>query len=151
MTPLQQSAVPPDVLGMTTRTRTDDELEAAVRERIDDFGGVETTEERELVTSLFQSLLAQLPAAVPALLDAVRHGGPDLEQQAHRLRGAAANLGVVGLAATCEHVEDAARCGRAVDPVALAGALQADVAQTERVLRGVVGSLEVPGAVVAGV
>ncbi len=58
------------------------------------------------------AFLAETPANLAALHDAVAAGDPvGTTEAAHRLKGAAANLGAKAMAATCSAIEDLARAG----------------------------------------
>jgi PAS domain S-box-containing protein len=59
-----------------------------------------------LLVRLVEAFLAEAPASMALLHDAVDHAdSPGLHKGAHRLRGSAANLGATGMAALCGDLE----------------------------------------------
>ncbi len=106
-------------------------LEGVVRQRVADLGAVDSDEERELTAALLTLFVEQAPAAVAAIEAAAAAGDTvALQQAAHRLRGAAANLGAEPLARVCAGWDDGAHEGRLPDPAELSAVLAREVAAT---------------------
>lgn len=67
---------------------------------------------RDLAVSLLQRFGTQLTTDVPRLADAVNRAVPgDVAQAAHRIKGAAATLGIDGVQQMAAWIENAARSG----------------------------------------
>ena len=89
--------------------------------------------ELALVIRLLRSFTARTPAAAEVLVDLLGAGDAGrVRDQAHALKGSAANLGAGALAAVCGEVEDRARAGAVPDPVVTAARLRSEVAGTLR-------------------
>ncbi|BCY07592.1 Hpt domain-containing protein [Actinoplanes sp. L3-i22] len=95
----------------------DDERLAGVRARIESIIDPDPAPaELALVGRLLRSFVAKTPEAVERLLDGFPDKDPALARdQAHGLKGSAANIGATGLAALCATLEDEARAGRIPD------------------------------------
>jgi histidine phosphotransfer protein HptB len=91
---------------------------ACVRARLADLVAPEPTPaELALVLRLLRSFAAKTPPATDELVRLLHEGDPGpVREQAHSLRGSAANIGATELAALCSRVEDAARAGAVTDP-----------------------------------
>ena len=67
---------------------------------------------RDLAVRLLQRFHSQLSADVPRLADAIERSAPeDVAQAAHRIKGAAATLGIDGVQQMAAWIETAARSG----------------------------------------
>ncbi|AEV83344.1 hypothetical protein ACWT_2322 [Actinoplanes sp. SE50] len=108
----------------------EDERLATVRARIDAITEPDPSPaEIALVLRLLRSFAAKTPDAVDRLLDALTKDDPGLTRdEAHALKGSAANIGAAALAAVCSSVEDQARAGGVVDPAAAAGLIRTEAA-----------------------
>lgn len=108
----------------------DDERLAGVRARIALITDPDpTAAELALIQRLLRSFVAKTPEAVARLLDGF--GGKDLgtiRDQAHGLKGSAANIGATALAALCAALEDQARAGAIADPAGTAERIRAEAA-----------------------
>ncbi|MFI1996184.1 Hpt domain-containing protein [Actinoplanes sp. NPDC020271] len=109
----------------------DDERLAAVRARIAAITDPDPTPaESALVLRLLRSFVAKTPAAVEQLLDGFERKDPGLvRDQAHALKGSAANIGATTLAALCAAVEDQARAGAVTDPAGTADQIRAEATE----------------------
>ncbi|SFP18303.1 Hpt domain-containing protein [Geodermatophilus dictyosporus] len=106
-------------------------LEGVVRQRVGDLGAVDGDEERDLVATLLEVFVEQAPAAVAAIESAAAAGDVALfGRAAHRLRGAAANLGAEPLARACAGWDDAAAEGTLPDPAEVSAVLAREVPAT---------------------
>lgn len=94
---------------------------------IDDALG---TVRRDLASDFLQTVTERVDAIV---LSAQAGDAPALASAAHRLRGAAENIGLAALAACCEQIEEQARAGQ-VAPVA-ADSLRVVAAEAQNALR----------------
>ena len=96
----------------------DDARAAAIRDRLADVLDPEPSpEELALVTRLLRSFAAKTPAAVDRLSELLAGGDLGLvREQAHSMKGSAANIGADALAALCATLEDQARDGAIPDP-----------------------------------
>ena len=74
--------------------------------------------DRDFLVAVVEEYLADSTANVAALRTAA---GPDLERVAHTLKSTSGSVGVLGLAAVCAEIEQAARSG-AVDAALIAAA-----------------------------
>jgi HPt (histidine-containing phosphotransfer) domain-containing protein len=108
----------------------DDERLAGVRARIVTITDPDPSPaELALVLRLLRSFVAKTPGAVDQLLDRFAEKDPGLvREQAHALKGSAANIGATGLATLCGSLEDQARAGRVADPAGTAGRIRAEAA-----------------------
>lgn len=92
-----------------------------------------------LLAAMVEGFGRELPRIVEDLRRAVKAGdAPALEAAAHRLRGAAANLGVLDLARLCTEVEERAAAG----DVASAAAVEEVVAASAAALEALAGEVE---------
>jgi len=84
----------------------------AIDRRLAELAGPDPADDRELFAQLLRSFLSRSGAMLAALQAAVQAGDPtEVEQRAHALKGAAANLGGEHLAALLAAVEAQARAG----------------------------------------
>ncbi|GIF05670.1 Hpt domain-containing protein [Actinoplanes siamensis] len=108
----------------------EDERLAAVRARIAVIIEPDPTpDELALVLRMLRGFVARTPGAVDQMLDGFP--GKDLgvlRDQAHALKGSAANIGATGLAGLCSALEDQARAGAIADPAGTAGRIRAEAA-----------------------
>src|SRR4051812_32221074 len=89
-------------------------LARQVREQLADIGTVDgtDTEGSELIASVLMLFVEQAAASLAATERAIAHADAEaLEASAHRLRGAAADLGAGPLARVCARLEEHARRG----------------------------------------
>jgi histidine phosphotransfer protein HptB len=108
-----------------------DERIATVRARIGAITDSDPTPaELALVLRLLRNFVAKTPAAVEQVTASLENaaGLGVLRDQAHALKGSAANIGATGLAALCSAVEDQARAGAVTDPAGTAGRIRAEAA-----------------------
>jgi histidine phosphotransfer protein HptB len=121
-----ESAAPPGV----------DLRVAAVRARLTDLTGpVPDPTELAMVIRLLRSFTARTPAAAEVLIDLLSTDDAGrVRDQAHALKGSAANLGATALAAVCATVESRARDGVVCDPAATAAELRSEVAGALRAM-----------------
>ncbi|MBW6434603.1 Hpt domain-containing protein [Actinoplanes hulinensis] len=89
-----------------------------VRARLAEFAeGDPSPAERALMLRLLRSFTARTPGAVDLLARLLEAGDPEpVSDHAHSLKGSAANIGAIRLAALCATVEDGARAGIVADP-----------------------------------
>ncbi|MBG0561050.1 Hpt domain-containing protein [Actinoplanes sp. NEAU-A11] len=108
----------------------DESRVAAVRARIADlFGDEPTPAEIALIRRLLRSFEDRTAATAGTLIGLLDDGDPGLvRDQAHALKGSAANIGATALAGLCAAVEDEARAGTVADPAATADRVRAEVA-----------------------
>jgi CheY-like chemotaxis protein len=110
---------------------TGDELESLVRRRLGDLGAVDDAEERDFTALLLRTFVENAPSARSALDRAVqREDAAALEAAAHRLGGAAANLGAAPLAAACAELEQRGRDGLVDDAAERVAALVGELDRT---------------------
>jgi len=84
----------------------------AIDRRLAELAGADPADDRELFAQLLRSFLSRSGAMLAALQAAVQAGDPtEVEQRAHALKGAAANLGGEHLAGLLAAVEAQARAG----------------------------------------
>jgi HPt (histidine-containing phosphotransfer) domain-containing protein len=122
---------------METATQPEDLARVAgVRARLADLvESKPSPAELALVLRLLRSFAAKTPPATDELVRLLREGDPGpVRDQAHSLKGSAANIGAAGLAALCSRVEDAARAGAVTDPGPTVDRLRAE---TDGALRAV--------------
>ncbi|WP_345711040.1 response regulator, partial [Kineococcus glutinatus] len=92
-------------------------LEATVRARVEELGGVGTPEDRALFAQLLGSFVERAPQVAADLEDALAAGrAPLVEKRAHSLKGSAANLGAEELAQLSADLELRARAGTLPPP-----------------------------------
>ncbi|MGH8973023.1 MAG: PAS domain S-box protein [Acidimicrobiia bacterium] len=84
-------------------------LELLNHDRLAVLRGLGPSDGRGLLPRLVDAFVAEAPAAMASLRAAAAAGGAALSQSAHRLKGAAANLGATRLAAVCGDLETAGR------------------------------------------
>lgn len=108
----------------------EDDRVAGVRARIAIIVDPDPTPaELALVVRLLRSFIAKTPAAVELLLDGFEAKDvATVRDQAHALKGSAANIGATALATLCAAVEDQARAGAVADPAGTAGRIRAEAA-----------------------
>ncbi|WP_433291011.1 PAS domain S-box protein [Actinoplanes sp. CA-030573] len=96
-----------------------------IKERLDLLRGAGPALSPAALAGLLRRLSAHAPGHVEQISQAVAMDDADrLREEAHQLKGVAANLGVRDLAALCERLEDAARAGdmdAAVEPLSELG------------------------------
>jgi CheY-like chemotaxis protein len=120
-----------------------------VREHLGDISDPDGTDAgaRELFAQLLSLFVEQAPAALAATERAMAHADAEgLEASAHRLGGAAANLGADPLARVCAQLEEHGRLGRFPVPAPLTATLRREVAATCRVFESLVAPPTEPGA-----
>jgi HPt (histidine-containing phosphotransfer) domain-containing protein len=82
--------------------------------------------ELALVLRLLRSFAAKASLAADELVQLLQAGDPGpVRDHAHSLKGSAANIGAVELAAFCSQLEDAARAGSVADPAPTGDQLRA--------------------------
>ncbi|WP_328469645.1 Hpt domain-containing protein [Actinoplanes sp. NBC_00393] len=126
-------------------TVTDDEARVSgVRARLADITeGDPTPAEIALVLRLLRSFEGRVPAAADTLIGLLHDGDPGpVRDQAHSLKGSAANIGATALAELCASVEDQARAGTVADPAATADRVRAEVAGALRAVSVVTGDYQ---------
>jgi signal transduction histidine kinase/CheY-like chemotaxis protein len=117
-------------------------------QRLADLRGNHTQPEHELVNRLVKSFLTRVPGYLTSLNDAVAAAdATSLEEAAHSLKGAAANIGAVGVAEICDRLETLGRTG----DLGLSAAdglhrLQAEVGQLDAQLRTILNHEQPQGA-----
>ncbi|MEU4426019.1 Hpt domain-containing protein [Actinoplanes sp. NPDC024001] len=122
----------------------DDSRVAAVRARLaevieDDPSPAEIA----LVRRLLHSFASKAPDAAGLLAALLRDGDPGrVRDQAHTLKGSAANIGATALADLCLAVEDQARAGTIADPADTTERLRTEVAAALRAVAVVAGEYE---------
>jgi len=123
---------------MDVRTRQDE-----IRARLADIGGPEPgPAESALMARLIRSFAGKAPAGVDLLAELLRGGERgQLRDQAHALKGAAANIGADTLAAIFAEVEQGARDGHLPDADSTLGRIQAELALVLGVLDGIAAEL----------
>jgi HPt (histidine-containing phosphotransfer) domain-containing protein len=129
---------------MESVTEADDETRVAgVRARLADLTeGDPTPAETALLLRLLGSFEGRAQEAADVLADLLRHGDlADVRDQAHSLKGSAANIGATRLAGLCAAVEDQARAGRLADPRHTAARLHTEVAGALRAVSRLAGEL----------
>jgi HPt (histidine-containing phosphotransfer) domain-containing protein len=84
-------------------------VELLNEDRLDVLRGLGPADGRGLLPRLVESFVADAPAALAVLRTAGGEGAAALSEEAHRLKGAAANLGANRLAAVCAELEAAGR------------------------------------------
>ena len=90
-----------------------------------------------LLAGLIDTFITQAPENLANVAAAVSAGdAASLHQAAHRLKGSAANMGVVGVAAICAKLEDLAHTGRLAQAPALVRDLEAECDRAVRHLSG---------------
>ena len=93
-----------------------------------------------LLAAMVEAFVAELAPITDQLRGAADTGdGAALAQQAHRLRGAAANLGATELAHLCAHVESSAGAGELAGTPAQVEAMITTAAAVAKALAGEVG------------
>ncbi|MBO3738022.1 Hpt domain-containing protein [Actinoplanes flavus] len=117
---------------------------AEVRARIAELvEGDPSPAERALVLRLLRSFTAKTPDAVDLLARSLEAGDPEpVSEHAHSLKGSAANIGAIRLAALCAAVEDRARAGTVADPGPTAERLRAEVSGALTAVRAVTAHYE---------
>ena len=104
---------------METATQPEDRARVAgVRARLADLVEADPSPaEVALVLRLLRSFAVKAPHAADELVRALREGDTRvIRDQAHSLKGAAANLGAAGLAAVCSRIEGEAVTGTVAEP-----------------------------------
>ncbi len=130
---------PPGSLGTCDRTSR----EALVHRRLHEVAGPDPLDEDlDLFSSILRSFVERSPSLLDDLTDAVLHRSIDVvEDQAHKLKGSAANLGGAHLAELLDHIERMSRLGQRptaydLEPV------RAELVDLRRSLTVVAGGLE---------
>jgi PAS domain S-box-containing protein len=124
---------------------------ASIRRRLDELAGPDPAEDRVLFSRLLTSFMNRAPGAVRDLQSAVDRGNVhEIEQQAHGLKGAAAELGATHLARVCEAVEAQSRSEPAVFAPDLPDQLQQELDRSGRAMTRVLARLQGDPAPEAG-
>lgn len=90
-----------------------------------------------LLRKVVDAFLVEMPANLSALSDAVKLGDPpSVRQAAHRMRGAAANLGATAVAGLCAQLEQLALEGHLTAAPAILVGLGAELERAGVALRG---------------
>lgn len=107
---------------------------AGVRARLADLVGEEPSPaETALLGRLLRSFRERAPASADLLCDLLCEGDPGrVRDQAHALRGSAANIGATALAELCGGVEDQAGAGVVADPATTAARIRLELAAAVR-------------------
>lgn len=125
-------------VNVTAPQAGNEDLRASVEYRLDELRGADTPAEQELVDRLVDHFLVRAPEMTSALYHALgRHDSQEIADQAHSLRGAAGNIGAVGLAACCQELEEHARSGEPASLAEAAPRLQDELDRTCRTLETV--------------
>ncbi|SDT43866.1 Hpt domain-containing protein [Actinoplanes derwentensis] len=130
---------------METATQPEDEARVAgVRARLADLVEADPSPaELALVARLLNSFAAKAPAASDLLLRLMYQGDAGLvREQAHSLKGSAANIGATRLAALYAGVEEQARAGIVTDPGTLTAHLELEVGGAVRAVLVLAGEYE---------
>jgi HPt (histidine-containing phosphotransfer) domain-containing protein len=91
--------------------------------------------DEELLNELFQLFLEELPGLVRGIRGALaQHDGKALQQAAHSLKGAAANLAADTVAGLAKQMESMGRDGNLDDASATYAALEAEVDRLKEAL-----------------
>ncbi|MEV6347298.1 Hpt domain-containing protein [Actinoplanes sp. NPDC051851] len=119
---------------MDVPSEADDGRLAAVRARIDAVTeGGPTDAEVALIVRLLRSFVTRTPDAVDRLAALLGDGDRDeIRDQAHGMKGSAANIGADALAALCGAIEDQARIGDVTNPAASLEEVRAEAAGAMR-------------------
>ncbi|GAA1606883.1 Hpt domain-containing protein [Actinoplanes couchii] len=115
---------------METATQPEDEARVAgVRARLADLVEADPSPaELALMARLLNSFAAKAPASADELARLLRQGDAGLvREQAHSLKGSAANIGATDLATLCARIEDQARAGIVADPETTTAHLELEV------------------------
>jgi HPt (histidine-containing phosphotransfer) domain-containing protein len=118
--------------------------EDEIRERLDEIAGPEPgPPERALLARLIRSFSAKTPAGVDHLAQLMRGGAREaVRDQAHGLKGSAANIGAERLSAIFAEVEHSARDGAVPDPDVTLGWICSEQALVLGTLEKVAAELE---------
>jgi HPt (histidine-containing phosphotransfer) domain-containing protein len=130
---------------METATQPEDRARVAgVRTRLADLVEADPSPaELALVLRLLRSFAEKAPPAADELVRVLHEGDPGMvRDRAHSLRGAAANLGLAGLAGVCSQIEDHARAGIVAEPGPVAGRLGAELDGAVRAVMALAGEYE---------
>jgi HPt (histidine-containing phosphotransfer) domain-containing protein len=130
---------------METATAPEDLARVAgVRARLADLVEAEPSPaELALILRLLRSFAATAPLAADELVRLLHEGDAGrVRDQAHSLKGSAANIGAASLAVVCGQVEDVARTGRITAAGPAAGRLRAEVDGALRAIRVLTGEFE---------
>ncbi|MEV6305947.1 Hpt domain-containing protein [Actinoplanes sp. NPDC051861] len=117
---------------------------AEVRARLSDLTEDDPTPaEVALVIRLLRSFEGKVPAAADLLVGMLHDGEPGpVREQAHALKGSAANIGATALADLCADVEDQARVGVVADPATTSVRVRDEVAGALRAVAVIAGEYE---------
>lgn len=130
---------------METATQPEDEARVAgVRARLTTLVEADPSPaELALVARLLNSFAVKAPVAADLLVRLLHQGDAEpVREQAHRLKGSAANIGAMGLAALCAGVEEQARAGVVADPDTITAHLEREVGGAVRAVRVLAGEYE---------
>ena len=106
--PVSRPAAPAAASGPAPLELDDD----PIGRRLDELAGDRTEPEEALVRRLVTSFLDRAPRHLTAIGDGYRaDDAKTVEDQAHSLKGAAGNIGAIGVMEACRRIEDAARTG----------------------------------------
>jgi CheY-like chemotaxis protein len=101
-------------------SRAPDARITAIRERLDELGGIDRDEDRELFAQLLRSLAGRAHQALDEADDAARRSdGAAFAEHVHGLKGSAANLGGNRLAGLLRGIEEASPLGQPADQAGL--------------------------------
>jgi HPt (histidine-containing phosphotransfer) domain-containing protein len=119
---------------MDVRSREDE-----IRGRLADITGpTPGAAETALLGRLIRSYLTKTPGAVDRLGELLRGGSPEeVRDQAHAMKGSAANLGADTLAAVLAEVEHSSRDGVIPGPDITIGRITAELCQVQALLEGI--------------
>jgi HPt (histidine-containing phosphotransfer) domain-containing protein len=91
-----------------------------------------------LVNRLVASFLARVPGYLSSLGDAVTAANAAaIDEHAHSLKGAAANIGAIGVTEICQRLEDLGRSGNLDPSTADLHRLRAEIGKVDTQLRAI--------------
>ncbi|GAA2543521.1 hypothetical protein GCM10010435_09600 [Winogradskya consettensis] len=111
---------------------------AGIQARLDEICGPAPSEpERKLMVRLLTSYVAKTPAAIDGLAEALDAGDTQqVRDQAHALKGSAANLGIQAMSTLLADLEDTARAGDLPDPQSTLDRIRATYQRIEPICTG---------------
>ncbi|GAA3141512.1 hypothetical protein GCM10010466_35610 [Planomonospora alba] len=130
---------PAEAASASAGTAPAEDLEAAVRRRLEDLADPGCEREQEILDRVLASFLDRAPRVLHQLGRAVADGdAAAVEQRAHSLKGSAANLGAAALAEVCARIEQHGNAGRTAAAAGLLERLRQELDRACRVLEAVV-------------